>query len=206
MNGSLESNTTPDNVRTAVPSTGKKHKNPVKGGLTQGEVREHLDYDPETGELRWRKRKKSKRQSLVAGSSRPDGYRVIGINYTQYLSHRLIWLWWYGYFPEHDVDHINRDKTDNRLTNLREVAHVCNIRNCKKRKTNSSGVTGIRWDTTLNKWTSTMMLAGKHKYLGGHDCFTEAVAHRLAAEQCLDWAGCDNNSPAYQYMKNYVRR
>ena len=169
--------------------------------LTQEEVREHLDYNPETGELRWKKRKRGRKRGVVVGSTSVAGYLRIRINKKLYYSHRLIWLWVYGYFPETDIDHIDRDPSNNRLSNLREVSRICNQRNCGLDPRNKSGVKGVCWETRYGKWKSAINVDHKEKFLGRFEDFTEADAHRLAAEQCLDWAGCDSNSSAYQYMK-----
>ena len=168
--------------------------------LTQEEVRRLLDYNPETGELRWRAAKGRRNMCRAVGAT-SRGYLVIRINRKLYSNHRLIWLWVYGYFPENQIDHINRIRSDNRIENLREVTQTCNNRNCGMSSNNKSGVTGVFWDEKNGKWLSNIRLADKTKYLAYCSDFTEAVAHRLAAEQCLDWAGCDSNSSAYQYMK-----
>ena len=170
--------------------------------LTQEEVRQLLDYDPETGELRWREWKQGRKMGKAVGMSVGSaGYRQIRINGKGYLTHRLIWLWRYGYFPENEIDHIDRDKRNNRLSNLREVSNSCNQRNSETRTDNKSGVKGVCWANRKSKWLASMKVNNEWRYLGLHTEFTEAVAHRLAAEQCLDWEGCDNNSSAYQYMK-----
>ena len=169
--------------------------------LTQEEVRQFLDYAPETGELRWRAARGNRKMGGVAGSTNAAGYLLIGISGKRYRAHRIIWLWFYGYFPETDIDHINRVKSDNRIENLREVSQTCNSRNCEVSGNNKSGVKGISWCIMYGKWLSKITAANKHKHIGRHTDLTEAVAHRLAAEQCLDWEGCDNNSSAYQYMK-----
>lgn len=171
--------------------------------LTQEEVRRLLDYNPETGELRWRATGKGRKKSRAAGCVDSTGYLKIGVNGRRYLTHRLIWLWFYGYFPENEVDHIDRDPSNNRLTNLREASRTCNSRNCGKGARNTSGVKGVFWYARYGKWQSSIMVDHKEKQLARHTDFTEAVAHRLAAEQCLDWAGCDINSSAYQYMREY---
>ena len=169
--------------------------------LTQEEVRKQLDYNPETGELRWKERKKGRRVGEVVGSTNGAGYSRTCINKKLYYTHRLVWLWVYGYFPENDIDHIDRDKLNNRLSNLREVSRTCNLRNSGMGSNNKSGVTGVCWYAGYGKWESYITAANKKKRFGYHEDLTEAVAHRLAAEQCLDWAGCDSNSSAYQYMK-----
>ena len=173
--------------------------------LTQEKVHQLLDYDPETGELKWKVARGNRKMGAVAGSVGPDGYRQIEINRKNYRGHRLAWLWWYGYFPENDIDHINRVRSDNRLSNLREVSRTCNSRNCVTRSKSRSEVNGVFWDEKSEKWRSSIMVASKAKCLGRHKDLVEAVAHRLAAEQCLNWEGCDSSSSAYQYM-NSIRR
>ena len=173
----------------------------AKKTLTQEYVRQHLDYSPETGELRWKVRKNGRTVGVAVGSSDTDNYTTTTIDRKIYLNHRIIWLWVYGYFPENQIDHINRVRSDNRLSNLREVSRICNQRNCGLDPRNKSGVKGVCWETRYGKWKSTINVDHKEKFLGRFEDFTEAVAHRLAAEQCLDWAGCDSNSSAYQYMK-----
>jgi len=60
------------------------------------------------------------------------------------------------------------------------------------------------YSATGGKWKAQISVNGQHISLGRFRCFTEAVAHRLAAEQAVDWAGCDSCSSAYQYMKEYL--
>ena len=175
--------------------------------LTQEEVRQLLDYNPETGELRWKVDRSRMKVGMVAGCvDSSTGYLKIGINGKRYPMHRVIWLWWYGYFPESEVDHIDRDPSNNRLINLREVSRTCNSRNCGTGARNKSGVKGVFWYARYGKWQSSIMVDYKEKQLARHADFTEAVAHRLAAEQCLNWEGCDSSSSAYQYMKSIRSR
>ena len=172
--------------------------------LTQGTVHQLLDYNPETGELKWKVSRGSRKVGGVAGTA-SNGYLVVRVNGKLYRNHRIIWLWVYGYFPENQIDHINRIRSDNRIDNLREVSQTCNNRNCGMSSNNKSGVTGIHWFTRCSTWQSFIMVDYKRKHLGYHKDLTEAVAHRLAAEQCLDWSGCDSSSSAYQYMQDYLK-
>lgn len=169
--------------------------------LTQEEVREHLSYDPGTGELKWRKGRRGRKGNMDVGSSDGDGYIQLKIDRKVYKAHRIIWLWWYGYFPENQIDHIDRDRMNNRLSNLREVSHQCNMRNAGMDKRNSSGVKGVTRHELADKWQVCIRVANKTRYLGIYTCFVEAVAHRLAAEQCLGWEGCDSSSSAFRFMR-----
>ncbi len=171
--------------------------------ITQDRVRELFDYAD--GELIWRV---SVNWSIGVGTTagslnKCSGYNQVKIDGKSYQVHRIIWLWHYGYFPEHGLDHINRLKADNRVHNLREVSQSCNIRNSRSRG-NNSGVRGVNFHKDKKKYQVYITASRKQIYLGTHFDFTEAVAHRLAAEQCLNWGSCDSSSPAYQYMKEHT--
>ena len=175
--------------------------------ITQKELRRALHYDARRGVWRWRVgRSGTAGKGSIAGYLQPNGYRYIQVNGKLYLSSRLAWFYIRGYFPEHDVDHVNRVRDDDRWGNLREVSRQCNIRNCKLSSQNTSGVKGVCWHKQHNKWHTQVRVNGKSRSVGLHDDFTEAVAHRLAAEQCLDWSGCDSSSPAFKYMEEYRDR
>ena len=174
-------------------------------GITYKDVRNLLNYDETTGKVTYRltvSGGRGKAGDEVDYLPHVRGYKRITINSRVYLLHRVIWLWWYGYWPENIIDHINRNPTDNRICNLREVSNQCNVRNSKVGKNNTTKVVGVC--PAGKKYEAYLKLNYKKRGLGIHDCFTEAVSHRLAAEQCLDWAGCDSNSSAYQYIKNYI--
>ena len=168
--------------------------------LTYSYVRELFDYRPD-GFLIWKVRKGNKAiAGCVAGTFNQNVYSDVMIDGKFYKSHRLIWLWHHGYMPEGCLDHINRVKSDNRIENLREASRSCNVRNTGNRATNKSGVKGVY--RHRNRWRAHITVNGKTYHIGTHYLFEEAVLHRLAAEQCLDWDGCDSSSPAYQYAKS----
>lgn len=164
-----------------------------------------LDYDPISGLFTW---KVSPTASVnigdIAGSINGKGYIVIRINNNGYLAHRLAWFYVHGYFPEYEVDHNNRIKHDNRLENLKEATRSCNQRNIGLASNNKSGVKGVSFDKRAHQWRSDIVVNTKLHYLGRYNDFNDAVCARLAAEQCLDWPGCDSNSPAFQYVKKNI--
>ena len=169
--------------------------------LTQKEVRSLFNYDPETGELTWRATKGTALVGAKAGCDSGRGYLQVQVNRKLYYAHRLIWLWVHGYFPEHQVDHINRVRDDNRLENLREVTQQCNMRNSKQQSNNTSGVTGVYWVSKDSRWLANIKINSRLLHLGYFTDFTEAVLTRLAAEQCLNWEGCDSSSDAFRYLQ-----
>lgn len=165
--------------------------------LTQERVRELFDYVD--GNLIWKIDKRKIRKNDIVGYINSVGYLAANIGYEKYLVHRLIWFYFNGYFPENDIDHIDRNKLNNKIENLREVTRSCNLRNTGNRTNNISGVKGVSWKNNHKKWHARIMVKYKDKFLGYHNDFNEAVLARLAAEQCLDWQGCDSSSPAYAY-------
>jgi hypothetical protein len=119
--------------------------------ITYERVHELLDYDPKTGIFTWKVGRGGRRFGRVAGNKRSDGYIKIQIDGRSYLAHRLAWLYIYGYLPEHDVDQIDRDPSNNRIDNLREVSRTCNLRNCGNHSSNTSGVKGVSFHKQRGK-------------------------------------------------------
>ena len=137
--------------------------------LTQARLRELLHYDPETGFFTWRV---STAQSVQtgdrAGSMSSWGYWRIEVEGRRYKSHQLSWLYVYGQFPEKRLDHKNRNRTDNRIANLREATPPQNNANSKTQRNNTSGLKGAHWRGGRHKhgWRSTVTYNRKRIHLG----------------------------------------
>ena len=172
--------------------------------ITQEELKEQVSYNPATGVFTWLvANSSSARVGDAAGSLTTQGYVSVQIQGERYQAHRLAWLYMYGFFPENSLDHVNRTRDDNRIENLREVSNSCNIRNSKSHSNNTSGVRGVCWDKATQRWQADIKVNGKKIGLGRNTCFAEAVAHRLAGEQALEWEGCDSSTDAYKYIQGY---
>jgi hypothetical protein len=100
-----------------------------------------------------------------AGTLRKDGYIQTSISKKLYLNHRLIFLMHHGFIPKY-IDHINGNKQDNNIDNLREATHIQNMLNAKLSKANSSGVKNVQWDKRRSRWAVFMRLNGKNKTYG----------------------------------------
>lgn len=112
--------------------------------VTQADVRELLDYDPETGVFTWRDHRSSRvRAGDVAGHVGRNGYRRIKIGGVHYLAHRLAWLYMTGGWPPEEVDHRNGCKDDNRFDNLRCASSSQNKWNKGANITNPLGLRGV---------------------------------------------------------------
>jgi len=120
----------------------------------------------------------------VAGSvSIVSGYREIGVgNRRLCLAHRLAWFYMKGEWPLHEMDHVNFDRADDRLVNLREATSAQN-KGHRRAKTNSmSGVKGVYWSHPRRKWQAQLMLGKRNIYLGLFDSLWDArVAYVIAA-------------------------
>lgn len=156
--------------------------------LTAEYLRSVLHYDPVSG-IFTRKVRTSTRVKVgaVAGCSNGDGYLRIGLHNRLFLAHRLVWLYVYGEWPSLDIDHINRNKADNRISNLREVTHKQNLQNTGKYSHNTSGHSGVSWYKRDSKWQVKIKHNQKDIYLGYFTDIEEAIAARKAAEK-LYWA------------------
>jgi hypothetical protein len=133
--------------------------------LTQAELQSKLHYDSETGIFTWINCGCKKFNGLVAGHSNNRGYLNIHFNSKLYLNHQLAWMYIYGYIPKY-IDHINGDKHDNRIANLREATNQQNCLNKKLNKNNTSGIKGVSWYKPSKKWYAQLSINGKIKNLG----------------------------------------
>lgn len=132
--------------------------------LTQRLVKELFEY--RNGCLYWKIQKSnSVFKGKQAGFLENTGYRRIRINNTNYLEHKVIFLYHKGYMPC-CVDHININKLDNRIENLREVNFSENSRNQKIRCNNKSGIKGVCWNKKSNKWQASLTINRKQMHLG----------------------------------------
>ena len=134
--------------------------------VTQAQLKEVLHYDPTTGAFTWLVRRNSRVPAgSIAGGVDSKGYGFITITGTHYRAHRLAWLYTYGTFPVAYIDHVNRDRLDNRLDNLREATGMENAKNTVKYANNTSGFRGVNLHPS-GKWRATGQIAGKQKHLG----------------------------------------
>lgn len=133
--------------------------------VTQERLKELMTYDPVTG-LFTRIKCTSIRQKegeFVGVKAKKGAYLKCSIDYKEYLLHRLVFLYLEGYFPRGQVDHINHDGLDNRLENLRTVSREKNQQNMSRSKSNTSGITGVSYDKSRNKWVAQILANGVYK-------------------------------------------
>ena len=144
--------------------------------LTVDLLKHLFDYDKETGNLIWKVSNTNKQKiGDIAGSLNPKvGYIRVGISGKKYYAHRLIFLYHKGYLPK-TIDHINCDKVDNRIENLRAVTASQNQHNRKLNSNNTSGYKGVYYHKPLNKWCAKIRLEYKRMHLGYYKTPEEAA-------------------------------
>lgn len=154
---------------------------PTRRSPSLERVREVLKYDAETGEFSWKEGKAPGKKSIAP---RIDGYVWIWLDGSAYAAHRMAWFMQYGEWPEQYIDHINGDKADNRIANLRDVSHQANMHNSRTYRTNTSGYPGV--GRNGSGWRAEIRVAGKKRCLGtfptkeeAHQAYVRAKAQVL---------------------------
>ena len=152
--------------------------------ITVKSLRGLLDYDPDTGIFCWRVSRGNRiKVGAAAGTVSSNSYAVIKINGMPFKAHRLAWLHFHGVWPEHQIDHIDENKSNNRISNLRDVPQSMNQHNAiKPRKDGTSGYRGVSWDKGKTRWRAQIEVNGQKQYIGLFDTPKAAHAAYLAAK------------------------
>lgn len=130
-------------------------------------INERFTYEPDTGLFRHKISSKRKRAGTIAGSLDSQGYTILTLQVNGkpklYKAHRVSWLIHNGKWPDNEIDHINRDRSDNRISNLRDVAHRDNMNNMDQ-VDSAKG-----YYKSGNKYKAQIRMNGKQVYLGRFD-------------------------------------
>lgn len=163
-------------------------------------IRSVLSYDRDSGEFRWLDRPSShfskswvgerwnkRTAGTIAGSFDAEGYRQIKIDGQVYRAHRVAWVLENGEWPAGEIDHINGNKSDNAISNLRIVTTSENARNRKLPISNKSGVVGVCWVASRNKWMASITVNSRFINLGYFGDLAQAAARRAQAQEELGY-------------------
>lgn len=153
--------------------------------LTQERIKELLVYHSDVGEFTRKITIGTGGQNCKVGekigTKYANGYFRAKIDGKYYPRSHLVWLWETGNLPKKTIDHINRNRQDDRFINLREVENLDNYKNMSKFNTNKSGHTGVSWHKKANKWMAVIVVNYKQKYLGLFDNIEDAISAREQA-------------------------
>jgi hypothetical protein len=145
--------------------------------LTAERLRALLSYDELTGVFLWRPG--HRRAGKPAGTVTQYGYRQLVVDGRSLLAHRIAWAYVHGLWPSKGMDHINGDKLDNRISNLREADQSQNMQNMRLRRTNTSGLMGVSWDKQRSKWRAQIKVKRQVRVIGLFPTAEEAGAAYL---------------------------
>lgn len=165
-----------------------------------------LLYDPESGKLFWKERPRRMFNSNRACSTwnarfsgkeafttKTKGYLNGRVNGLGVQAHRVAWAIYFKEHPTKLIDHINGNKSDNRISNLRSATKSINAKNTKLNTNNTSGVPGVWWSTKRKRWLAELKTNYVKIHLGAFETFDEAAAARLKA------------NPIYGFHENHGR-
>lgn len=138
-------------------------------------LKEVFRYDPETGELSFAEPVPFRRKPGPINRLSTQGYKTVCLYGITYYQHRVIWKMVTGDEPVY-LDHINQDKADNRLANLRPVSAVENAWNAKQRSHNTSGFRGVTYRREYKVWRAIIKYDGKRHEIGAFSSKEEAIA------------------------------
>jgi len=158
--------------------------------LTQEELRSIFEYNPFTGVARWKEGRSNMVQGSLAGCLHGSGYKVVTINSKSQKLHRVIWIMLFGDIPDgFYIDHINGNKIDNRLENLRLATNSQNQQNRPAPKNSTSGYRGVTWHKQVNKWMARICIKGERKTIGFFDTAEDAYeAYKKEAKKVFTHA------------------
>lgn len=144
------------------------------------DLRRRFSYNPETGIFtRLVQNNSNALRGEIAGHiDRTRGYMFITISGKRYRAHRLAWFYIHGYWPLNEIDHINGNRSDNRLCNLREATRAENSQNLRRARSRnfSTGVLGVSFCKPVGKFRARLEIDGKEKCFGYFKTIDEASA------------------------------
>lgn len=143
-----------------------------------------LQFDGSIGRFFWRERPRrgwKAGRSLEAGSFDVHGYGQVMIDGKIYKEHHLVWLWYHGEMPAVQIDHLNHQRRDNRIENLRLADNTVNHKNRPMQRNNTTGCVGVSFDRS--RYVAYVTVSGKQIRLGRFKTLEEAVEARQRANR-----------------------
>ena len=147
--------------------TKSKSAYPPPDKATEDQIHKKLVYFPDTGGVEWNENAiHISRKGKRAGMLSEQGYYRISVNGKLLFAHRIAWFLYHGQWPLWEIDHIDGDRTNNKIENLRDVSKNINQWNRKARKSNTTGFVGVSFSKLHNKYRAQIQVRGKNKHVG----------------------------------------
>lgn len=176
------------------------HSSRLRKKITPAQIYEAFSYDPLTGKLTWKERPihhffsdtsariwNTKHAGKETGHKCSSGYLSVNLWGFQFYVHRLAFVLMTGNWPEHQIDHVNGDRADNRFSNLRSATHKQNTHNAKKSKANTVGLKGVSQCPKCKTFRAQIYSDGKLTHLGTFK--TKEEAHAAYAQAAINLRG-----------------
>lgn len=158
--------------------------------LTAQRLRELFSYDPDAGSFTRLAQRGPSKAGLVAPCKDAHGYEVLRVDYRLHRAHRLVWLHVHGAWPVGDIDHIDGNRANNRIANLRDVTRAENNQNQRSAAShNAGGVLGVSPVHKSSRYRARIAVNGESRHLGCYATEEEAHAAYLDAKSALHPAG-----------------
>jgi hypothetical protein len=138
-------------------------------------LRSRVHYNPDTGDFVWLPKDPSLTKNRqwngqyagkIAGCICKDGYRILTLDYVYQRGHQLAWLYMTGEWPPSEIDHKDRDRSNNRWSNLRLATTSQNQANTGLQIRNTSGIKGVNWAPRHKAWKARISVNGRRLFLG----------------------------------------
>jgi hypothetical protein len=141
-------------------------------------INDHLAYDSATGQFKYVVNGLNKKAGRAAGSiSKVSGYVYVCVQGKRCYGHRMAWAMTHGEWPVSAIDHINGNKSDNRISNLRLATDLVNAQNIRvPQSNNTSGLLGVSYCSQTKRWRAQIGVSRKNIKLGRFD--TPELAHQ----------------------------
>lgn len=138
-------------------------------------------FNYKDGNIYWKQWKKGRRRNLIAGTINNNGYLKITIDGKQMYAHRIVWIMHNGNIDDgYEIDHINHNRSENRIENLRIVTRSENAKNLSMAANNKTGFTDVFFNKKRNKYFSSVKVGNNHIFGGWHYSIESAVTSRNA--------------------------
>lgn len=156
----------------------------TKHNLTAEDLRKHLSYDPVTGIFTWIIPTSNRVKVGEVAGNISHGYIEISVLGYRSRAHRLAWLYMTGKMPSEEIDHKDRNRSNNAFLNLRAATHKQNLENLpQRRKDNTTGFRGVFFHKKNRRWLAAINHQGKNIHIGCYATVEDAAKAREDAEK-----------------------